>query len=364
MSVHLTIRIINVVHILLTAKMKRSISSLAEALEVLTHRNFVFSANYLRAIVEKIHTRRMLYLVQRGKVRSQVIPIPEGLPEVLADITREVLRCQPTSECLCQFIIDYLHAVMVTREKAQTAKSIIDTALQAVDEIAADMCICDIPKEKSEEMIATMEDCFKRFLAKRRCEMGREGEVVKFNEVDLLDELIKKCKFSEIELKISQPLIEAAYAKFAHAYATAHKDAEGTEALYQYFRERDEKRRRENRRSVAAIKIQAFYRGYSLRKSLFEERPSKPFEEERESDFVLQDVAARKIQHFFRHRLSSKRMTVSFDPVKPAAEEDVCEVESVVSMTAHLTVQNKPGDKEEATDADPADETTGGGDAA
>lgn len=85
------------------------------------------------------------------------------------------------------------------------------------------MCICDIPKEKSEEMIATMEDCFKRFLAKRRCELGREDEVVKFNEVDLLDELIKKCKFSEIELKISQPLIEAAYAKFAHAYATTHE---------------------------------------------------------------------------------------------------------------------------------------------
>uniref|UniRef100_A0A1A9ZID8 RIIa domain-containing protein n=1 Tax=Glossina pallidipes TaxID=7398 RepID=A0A1A9ZID8_GLOPL len=287
----------------------------------------------------------MLYLVQRGKVRSQVIPIPEGLPELLTDITREVLRCQPTSECLCQFIVDYLHAVMVTREKAQAAKSVIDAALQAVDEIAADMCICDIPKEKSEEMIATMEDCFKRFLAKRRCELGRESEVVKFNEVDLLDELISKCKFSEIELKISRPLIEAAYAKFAHAYATTHKDAEGTEALYQYFREREEKRRHEHRRSVAAAKIQ-------------------PSEADRESDFALQDIAARKIQHFFRHRVSSKRLTVNFALAKPAAEEDVCEVVSVVSMTAHLTVQNKPKDEEEETDAGPADETTGGGDVA
>uniref|UniRef100_A0A1B0FI34 Uncharacterized protein n=1 Tax=Glossina morsitans morsitans TaxID=37546 RepID=A0A1B0FI34_GLOMM len=282
----------------------------------------------------------MLYLVQRGKVRSQVIPIPEGLPEVLTDITREVLRCQPTSECLCQFIIDYLHAVIVT-----PVKSIIDTALQAVDEIAADMCVCDIPKEKSEEMIATMENCFKRFLAKRRCELGREDEVVKFNEVDLLDELIKKCKFSEIELKVSQPLIEAAYAKFAHAYATTHKDAEGTEALYQYFREREEKRRHESRRSVAATKIQ-------------------PSIAEIESDIALQDIAARKIQHFFRHRVSSKRMTVDVALVKPVAEEDVCEVVSVVSMTAHLTVQNKPWDKEEETGAGPADETMGSGDAA
>ena len=62
----------------------------------------------------------MHHLIQRGKVRSQVINIPEGLPELLSDITREVLRCQPTTECLCQFIIDYLHSVIVTRDKARS----------------------------------------------------------------------------------------------------------------------------------------------------------------------------------------------------------------------------------------------------
>lgn len=60
----------------------------------------------------------MDYLIQRAKVRQQAINVPEGLPELLSDITREVLRCQPTKECLCQFIIDYLHSVIVTREKA------------------------------------------------------------------------------------------------------------------------------------------------------------------------------------------------------------------------------------------------------
>lgn len=61
----------------------------------------------------------MNYFVQRGKVRSQVINVPEGLPEILQDITREVLRCQPSTECMCQFIIDYLHSVIVSREKAR-----------------------------------------------------------------------------------------------------------------------------------------------------------------------------------------------------------------------------------------------------
>lgn len=60
----------------------------------------------------------MNYLIQRGILRQQAINVVDGLPELLSDITREVLRCQPTKECLCQFIIDYLHSVIVTREKA------------------------------------------------------------------------------------------------------------------------------------------------------------------------------------------------------------------------------------------------------
>lgn len=99
----------------------------------------------------------------------------------------------------------------------------IDRALRIVDEIVADMCICDIQPTKAEKMCAAMEECFKRFLAQRRCEIGQDVEIIKFNEVDMLDELIKKCKFSEEELKISRPVIETAYQKFVDAYMSAHE---------------------------------------------------------------------------------------------------------------------------------------------
>uniref|UniRef100_A0A1B0ARV2 Uncharacterized protein n=1 Tax=Glossina palpalis gambiensis TaxID=67801 RepID=A0A1B0ARV2_9MUSC len=70
------------------------------------------------------------------------------------------------------------------------------------------------------------------------------------------------------------------------------------------------------------------------------------------SDIALQVIAARKIQYFFRHRVSSKRLTAYFVLVTPAAAQVACEI---VSMTAHLTVQNEPGDKEEKADVDPID---------
>ncbi|XP_073819571.1 radial spoke binding protein 15 [Musca autumnalis] len=274
----------------------------------------------------------MSYLIQHGKIRSQTINVPDGLPELLSDITREVLRCQPTKECLCQFIIDYLHSLIVTREKARMAKMAIDRALRIVDEIVADMCICDIQPSKAEKMCEAMEECFKRFLAQRRCDMGQNIEIIKFNEIDMLDELIRKCKFSDDELKISRPIIEAAYQKFVDAYMTAHENMEGTEALYQYFREREMKRLEEHKRQEAAVKIQANFRGFLVRRSMFLPKDTEKEASDQSLDLLAKEEAARKIQRFFRHRIKEN---VPKDAV-PAGEEyvfqDVCQPESKISL--------------------------------
>ncbi|KAM7361030.1 radial spoke binding protein 15 [Cochliomyia hominivorax] len=281
----------------------------------------------------------MYHLIQRGKLRSQVINVPEGLPELLSDITREVLRCQPTTECLCQFIIDYLHSVIVTRDKAKIAKSIIDRALHTVDEVIADMCVCDIPKEKAEEMCAAMEECFRRFLAQRRCEKGKEKEIIKFKETDMLDELIKKCNFTKKEIKITKPVLEEAYQKFVNAYMTTKESTDGTDILYQYFREREIKRNEDRLQAEAAVKIQSNFRGFLARKSMFIDEPAKPSTHSSvdfEQDIMQLDMAARKIQQFFRRHISIVNTL-----------EDPCSPPSNISLTArppehHDLVQEEP----------------------
>uniref|UniRef100_A0A1A9ZTC4 Uncharacterized protein n=1 Tax=Glossina pallidipes TaxID=7398 RepID=A0A1A9ZTC4_GLOPL len=233
----------------------------------------------------------MLYLIQRGKVRSQVVNVPEGLPEILTDITREVLRCQPTPECMF-------------------AKSIIDRALVKVDEIIGDLCICDIPKEKSEQMSLAMEECFKRFLAKRRCEKDRQSEVLKFNELDVLDELTRKCKFSEDEVQKSRRAIEEAYTKFMDFYLVGNTDEDATEALYQHFRARELQRQVEKQQKEAAVKIQP---------------PNFDIYSPDDQTIIKYDLAARKIQKFFKDRFSRtyERLT------KP---DDMCADVSKISM--------------------------------
>lgn len=103
------------------------------------------------------------------------------------------------------------------------AKGIIDRALAVVDEIIADMCVCDISKEKAQEMAMHMEECFRRFLSRMRCEQRKDIEVVRFEEQDVLDAMIERCKFTEQELKISKPMIEVAYRRFVDAYMKAHE---------------------------------------------------------------------------------------------------------------------------------------------
>ncbi|KAH8311408.1 hypothetical protein KR044_006172, partial [Drosophila immigrans] len=244
----------------------------------------------------------MNYLIQRGKVRQQAIGVPEGLPELLSDITREVLRCQPTKECICQFIIDYLHSVIVTREKAMVAKSILNRALRQVDSIISDLCVCDLTKEKSDIMSQVMEDCFRNFLEKRRCEMRRGKESIKFADIDMLEELIQKCGFTEEELDKSRPTIESAYKRFVDAYMAAAVDTKGTEILYQYFRDRELKRIEIMIKNKAATAIQAAWRGYAVRMTLAKHvctcictLDGKDAEEAK-----IEDTAARTIQRFFK----------------------------------------------------------------
>jgi len=144
----------------------------------------------------------------------------------------------------------------------------LNRSLRQVDSIISDLCVCDLAKEKSDLMGQVMEDCFRNFLEKRRCEMRSGKEAIKFADIDMLEELIQKCGFTEEELDISRPTIESAYKRFVDAYMAAATDTKGTEILYQYFRDRELKRIQEMMQNQAATTIQAAWRGYIVRRTM------------------------------------------------------------------------------------------------
>lgn len=58
----------------------------------------------------------MNFILHKHNTPNHVAKMPEGLKELLNDITREVLRAQP--EDINEFIADYLEAMLLTREQA------------------------------------------------------------------------------------------------------------------------------------------------------------------------------------------------------------------------------------------------------
>lgn len=63
----------------------------------------------------------MNYLMFQQSGEGQSLKIPDGLKELMSDISREVLREQP--ENIYEFIADYLEEMEITREyKGSTDK--------------------------------------------------------------------------------------------------------------------------------------------------------------------------------------------------------------------------------------------------
>lgn len=56
----------------------------------------------------------MNYLMYQQSGDGQFLKVPDGLKELMSDISREVLREQP--ENIYEFIADYLEEMEITRE--------------------------------------------------------------------------------------------------------------------------------------------------------------------------------------------------------------------------------------------------------
>lgn len=84
----------------------------------------------------------MNYLMFQQSGEGQRIGIPDGLKELMTDISREVLREQP--ENIYEFIADYLEGMEITREhKGSNAKLInqISTIFMPLEFCSCRKCI-------------------------------------------------------------------------------------------------------------------------------------------------------------------------------------------------------------------------------
>ncbi|XP_058120302.1 uncharacterized protein LOC131284918 [Anopheles ziemanni] len=208
----------------------------------------------------------MNYLLHRHRSPAAVVPIPEGLEELMAEISREVLRAQPPD--VIGFIADYLEEKLVRRENRRLAEKVVDNVLDLSLDIVAMLEAVGIDSERAEAAMRRIREEFHRhFETKPDDERLREV----FRERDILERLINECRFSETEARKASAIIEQAYRTYYYrnAYKGSHPPAKNMDwqqaakhSLSIYAQCRPTKEEME----VAAGRIQAAYRAYYTRK--------------------------------------------------------------------------------------------------
>ncbi|KAF9814541.1 hypothetical protein SFRURICE_020719 [Spodoptera frugiperda] len=81
---------------------------------------------------------------------SNVFTVPEGLKELMSDITREVLRWQPAK--MLDFIANYLAALLITREHGIMAVKILDELCDCHPTVSEHLLQLGLEREDAKEL--------------------------------------------------------------------------------------------------------------------------------------------------------------------------------------------------------------------
>lgn len=251
--------------------------------------------------------------------------MPEGLQELMADVTREVLRFQP--ENIEEFIADYLEAMLLTRELFHiadlTIEDVLDSSLQIVELLQKD----GISLHQAESAVEVIKEEFRSHIT----DMG-EDEPLK--ELNVVNRLIHECKLTTEQAKLASGIIESAWCHYyqrnknqvskINPDIAQHVAVKNTLAIYKKSKASGSKvvsksklkaAQIEKERNEAAGKIQAWYRGRKVRE-----------------EFKEMTQAATKIQAAFKGYKARKELQLVDGKskeveVEPKVEINVAEVD-------------------------------------
>ncbi|XP_060531548.1 sperm surface protein Sp17 [Cylas formicarius] len=187
--------------------------------------------------------------------------VPEGLRELMADISREVLRSQPQD--LHTFIADYLDALIITRENARVASRVVQSLTDTAQAAAAFFVETGLGKHQVDLLVQAMKKSF----AKRVCDTSQEVE-----EANVVSEVINEAKIEPEEAETAALVIQQAYRRYKEKVVKERELLEGVidwrvaaRSAIRLYRRTGVTNEEANR---AATMIKAAYKGYYTRKAL------------------------------------------------------------------------------------------------
>ncbi|XP_070493504.1 uncharacterized protein Rsbp15 [Chironomus tepperi] len=222
---------------------------------------------------------------------SEIISIPKGLPELMADITKQVIKYQPQN--LEEFIAEYLDALVQTREFLHIAETTVDDILINSLQIKELMRKTNMSMEQANQCCTVIRNEFSKHLSNIQ-------NIESIKEFDIVNRLINECNLTVAQARKVSKIIEVSWHFFYHKNKTSmlnnnlqesrlKKEANDISIKIQspYDVEADE----------AALKIQSWFRGLKIK------------EMEREK-FKLMEKSATIIQALSRGYIQRKKLSM------------------------------------------------------
>ncbi|XP_012545236.1 uncharacterized protein LOC101747030 isoform X1 [Bombyx mori] len=206
---------------------------------------------------------------------SNVFALPEGLKELMSDITREVLRTQPPN--ICDFIAKYLSVLLITREHGILAVKILEDLCDCRPSVSEHLLQLGIDKSDAEVLAQVIKAEVEGFEPMEGKETLKETEIIK--------KILKRMPLDEeMTAKVCQ-VARNAYRDYWYKKTLMEKElkphpeepwelaAQHTIELYSKTKPSFEELTR------ATQKIQAAYKGYHVRRNLLHHlKPKKKTE--------------------------------------------------------------------------------------
>ncbi|OXU29251.1 hypothetical protein TSAR_007496 [Trichomalopsis sarcophagae] len=203
---------------------------------------------------------------------KHVCDIPDGLRELCADISREVIRSQPMD--IYDFIANYLDTLMVTRENAKVAMKVVQNIMLKSEQIVEILSGTGLKLKEIAAAAPRLQKAFRAYLDAvdgQRKECGCDDDSDIDNECEIsICRILKETGATFEEAHCAAIKIQALFRGHYERMSLAEKRGEvqwqrAAVNTMEILRKSGVSR---SEASHAAITIQAAYRGYYTRKNL------------------------------------------------------------------------------------------------
>ncbi|XP_076252027.1 uncharacterized protein LOC143191124 [Rhynchophorus ferrugineus] len=268
-------------------------------------------------------------MLQRHCARY-IYVIPDGLKELMSDISREVLRSQPQD--IYTFIADYLDALMITRENARVAARLVQSLTEMATTTATFLEETGMSRDEIDNVVLSIHKTFKKSidLESERPKFSVSDEV---DEVNIVHEIVCDANINPDQAEVAAKIIQGAYRRFKERQEQEKKLLTGlidwrvaARSAIRLYRQSGVTNIEANR---AATLIKAAYKGYYTRrmmKSMVRKRlESLEEKEQEECEHENYDEEIEEYPEEFDDLCSldkPKSVTINYDTVIPHVDFD------------------------------------------